>query len=467
MSLEEIARVVDGSLAGAGGSAPSGYSIDTRTLRKGDLFFAIVGQNQDGHKFLAEAAAKGAVAAVISQGAHGAQLPVIVVKDTLRALQDLAGFVRRKLPAKVVAITGSSGKTTTKEMTRHALEAAFQVHASRGNLNNLFGCPLSLLELDPTHQVSVLEMGMSYHGELARLAEIADPDIGVLTNVSGAHLAHFTSVDDVAAAKGELFAGMRQNTIGIFNTDDERCRRIQDSFRGYGFTFGIERPADLTAADYRMEGLEGSSFTVMHVHNGVSRSVQVRSQFVGVHHVYNALAALSVGYMLGISLEAMTERLSALAPLRMRGRLLRLKSSVRVLDDSYNANPAAVVFALGVLKEAELPAEGRKVLVLGDMLELGEGQEEAHAEIGRSIAAAGCDIVVGVGPLTAYALEALSKSAPRSGAKIETLHFNDSDKAAGRVAALARPGDLFLVKGSRGMALEKIVTALKERFGEE
>jgi len=466
LTLQEIAAAAGGHLTGPGAACPTGYSIDSRTIKRGDLFFAIVGPHHDGHRFLSDAAAKGAAGLVVSDLSAipegGVAAPVIAVADTLRALQDLASSMRRRLPVKVVGITGSAGKTTTKEMTRQVLEAAFSVHASRGNLNNLYGCPLSLLELQPVHQISVLEMGMSYPGELTRLAEIADPDIGILTNVSGAHLAHFESLEEVARAKGELFAGMRENSIGIFNSDDERCRRIMGSFKGYAFTFGIEHAADLTATDYRMDGLDGATFEVRHEHNGGLRRVPVRTRFVGLHHVYNALAALSAGYMLGISLEDMAARLGELSPLGMRGRVLRLKESVRVLDDSYNSNPAAARFAVQVLSEAE-PAEptGRRILVFGDMLELGEAGVEAHREIGRVVAASRIDVVVGVGPLAAEMVGAVEGGGKR------THRFGTSDEAAAFVAGQAVPGDVVLVKGSRGVALERVVGALSERFGEE
>jgi len=482
ITLAQVAAAVGGTLRPRPSGpepdllAPSGYSIDTRTLAAGDLFFAIVGPNHDGHKFLTMAADKGALALVVSDAGalSGATAPSILVPDTLRALQDLAAFARRSLPARVVAITGSNGKTTTKEMTRQVLEAAFKVHASRGNLNNLFGCPLALLELNEQHQVSVLEMGMSYHGELARLAEIADPDIGILTNVSGAHLAHFEDLEDVASAKGELFAGMRENSIGIFNNDDEMCRGIMSRFKGYSFTFGMERPADLVATDYRLDGLDGSTFEARHVHNGGSRRVVVKTRFVGLHHVYNALAAMSAGYMLGIDLEAMASRLVLLQPVGMRGRVLRLGESVRVLDESYNSNPASMRSTLQVLADmppppsrsadaagpAETGAPGRRILVFGDMLELGETEVEQHREMGQAIAGSGIDALIAVGSLA-------RETAAAAGGRIEIAHFDNAAAAARHVAEMARPNDVFLVKGSRGMALEKVVAALQERFKEE
>jgi UDP-N-acetylmuramoyl-tripeptide--D-alanyl-D-alanine ligase len=457
--LATIAQVTGGLLRGAGDIVPSGWSIDTRTLKPGDLFFAIVGPNHDAHRFVGQAMQQGACAAVVSDASSPGGGPAVMVADTLRALQDLAAAWRRSLPARVVGITGSAGKTTTKEMTRQAVQTTFSAHASRGNLNNLYGCPLSLLEMAPSHQVAVLEMGMSYPGELTRLAEIADPDIGVLTNVSGAHLAHFASLDEVAEAKGELFAGMRRNATGVFNADDERCRRIMGRFPGFAFTFGIERPADLMATDYRMDGLDGCRFEARHHHNGATRRLEVRLRFVGIHHVYNALAALSTGWMLGIDLEAMSKGLADLAPLGMRGRVLSLGQRVRVLDDSYNSNPAAMRFALDVLRQAEpAAAGGRKVVVFGDMLELGESELEAHREIGRAMAACGADLVVGVGLLAAAAVEEVPGERAR--------HFDNATEAAAFAADTAREGDLFLVKGSRGVGLEKVVERLRERFGE-
>jgi UDP-N-acetylmuramoyl-tripeptide--D-alanyl-D-alanine ligase len=349
-------------------------------------------------------------------------------------------------------------------MTRHVLEGAFRVHASRGNLNNLYGCPLSLVELSAQHQACVLEMGMSTHGELTRLAEIADPDIGILTNVSGAHLANFTSLEDYADAKAELFAGMRDNTTGIFNNDDEQCRRILGQFRGYAVTCGMDRPSDLTASDYRLDGLEGARFEVRHARNGSSRRVLVRTRFAGRHHVYNALMAIAAGYMLGMDLEAAAARLADLNPLGMRGRVLRLKSGVRVLDDSYNSNPGAMRFALQLLREATPAPGGRRLLVFGDMLELGAVEIDAHRDLGAAIGAAGVELAVGVGRLAGVALAALEEQ--RHGG-VARHHFETSEEASAWVARAAHPGDLILVKGSRGVALEKVVAALRERFGEE
>jgi UDP-N-acetylmuramoyl-tripeptide--D-alanyl-D-alanine ligase len=257
---------------------------------------------------------------------------------------------------------------------------------------------------------------------------------------------------------------MRDNTTGIFNNDDEQCRRILGQFRGYAFTCGIDRPSDLTASDYKLAGLEGARFEVRHARNGSSRRVTVRTRFAGRHHVYNALMAIAAGYMLGMDLEAAAARLADLNPLGMRGRVLKLKSGLRVLDDSYNSNPGAMRFALQLLREATPARGGRRVLVFGDMLELGAVEMDAHRELGAAISAAGVDLAVGVGRLAGVALAAVEE--PRHGG-VARHHFETSEEAAAWVARAAHPGDLILVKGSRGVALEKVVAALREKFGEE
>lgn len=457
-SLREIAEAVGGVvLAGDAGGLPSGFSIDSRTLAAGDLFFAIVGARQDGHRYVADALRKGAAAVVVSERAAAPEGAVaIVVKDTTRALQDLAARRRSKLKPKVIGITGSSGKTTTKEMTRQALQGTFRVMASQGNLNNLYGLPLSLLKLEETDQVAVLEMGISTHGEMTRLAEIADPDVGVLTNVYGAHLEFFRDADDYACAKAELFAAMRSSTTGVFNNDDERSRRIASAFSGYAVTFAMDSGADFVAADYRSHGLEGSSFVIRHA----GRSFPARLRFAGSHHAMNALAAIAAGYMLGADIETMSARLAQLDPLAMRGRVLHLNGPIQVLDDCYNANPGGMRAALGVLAQAD-PGPGRKIAILGDMLELGSSSAALHREVGRTLAASGVQEAILIGPLSRDTAAAARESG------FETVRTFDSvEEAIPAIVSGVRPHDLVLVKASRGIGLDRVVAALRERLGE-
>jgi UDP-N-acetylmuramoyl-tripeptide--D-alanyl-D-alanine ligase len=456
-SLREIAEVVNGAVAGADPDVrPAGFSIDSRTLGPGDLFFAIVGPRQDGHRYAAEALAKGAAGAVVSDpsalppGAAG-----VLVKDTTRALQDLAARRRARLAPKVIGITGTAGKTTTKEMTRQVLDGTFEVLASRGNLHNLYGLPLSLLDLEARHQVAVLEMGMSSRGELARLAEIADPDVGILTNLHGAHLEFFRDLDDYVAAKAELFEGMRPGTIGVFNADCERSRRLAGAFRGYAVSFGLDAAADFRGEAFEPDGLSGCRFTVSHS----GRRAPVRLRFAGAHHATNALAAIAAGFMLGCGLEAMAERIARLEPLAMRGRVHRLGRGVLLLDDSYNANPGGVRAALAALAQA---GRRRRLVVLGDMLELGPSAPALHREVGRALASSGAAEVFLIGPLSRHTAEAAREAGLDSLRVFETV-----EEALPEVVRAVRPGDAILVKASRSVGLDRVASALRESLGEE
>lgn len=459
-TLREIAEAAGGRIvgpAGAGESRPTGASIDSRTLKPGDLFFAIAGPRHDGHTFVADAFGRGAAAAVVSNASvvTGGRT-AIVVADTLQALQDAAAARRRRIGARVVGITGSSGKTTTKEMTRQVLSGSFNVMASRGNLNNLYGLPLSLFDLEDDHQVAVLEMGISSHGEMRRLAAIADPDVGILTNLYGAHLEFFADLDDYARAKAELFQAMRPNTTGIFNGDDERSRRMSSSFHGYAATFGMDTASDFTATHYRGLGLEGCSFTFNHS----GRAHTVRLRFAGAHHAMNALAALACGYLMGCDTSGMIRGLEALEPLSMRGQVLRLRGGARVLDDSYNANPGAMRAALAVLAQTEA-GEGRRIAVIGDMLELGTASEDLHGEIGRLLALSGIDHAFAVGQLARVVARAAAAAGFSKVTPLET-----ADEAAELLVETIGPGDVILVKGSRSVGLDRVVAALRERLGE-
>lgn len=401
---------------------------------------------------------KGASGAVVSEAASLPDgTPGIVVGDTTRALQELAIARRRRIKPRVIGITGSAGKTTTKEMTRQVLDGSFRVMASRGNYNNLYGLPLSLLGLEEGDQVAVLEMGISTHDEMDRLAEIGDPDVGVLTNLHGAHLASFADVEDYARAKGRLFQSMRQNTTGIFNADEERSRKLASSFHGFAVTFGTNERSEFRGTGFRSRGLRGSELTVAHG----DRQVPVRLRFAGVHHAMNALAAIAAGFMLGCDLETMAARLEKLDPLPMRGRVLTLGGRVHVLDDSYNANPAAMQAALAVLATAERGG-GRRIAILGDMLELGADEADRHRELGRRIAESGIDLAFLVGPLSAEAVAAARESGFEA-----ARHFESAEEAAAAAREEIGSGDTVLVKASRGIGLDRVVRALEESLGSE
>jgi UDP-N-acetylmuramoyl-tripeptide--D-alanyl-D-alanine ligase len=466
LRLAEIAGATHGDLLpGEGppregaGRTIGGYSIDSRTLQPGDLFFAIVGPRFDGHRFVADALARGAAAAVVARSATATwkDAPALVrVGDTTRALQDLGAHVRRSRALKVVGITGSAGKTTTKEMTAAVLGTRYRTFRSEGNLNNTYGLPLTLLRMPDDREAAVLEMGMSYCGEIERLTDIADPDVGVILNVLRVHLEHFGSLDKIAGAKGELFRTMRRDAIAVYNADDPPTARLGRAFPGRSVAYGIEaKRAAVRAEEIVAEGLGATRFVLRHG----SDAAPARIALPGRHNVANALAAAAAGFALGLRAEEIAGGLETVAPAPMRGTLQRLAGGIELLDDSYNSNPAAMERAIDLLREAA--PRGRRILVSGDMLELGPYERRAHARLGEQVAAAGIEMFVAVGPLSLRAADAARTRGT------ETHHFESSDEAAAFVASATRAGDLVLVKGSRGMKMECVVEALTSAAGRD
>jgi UDP-N-acetylmuramoyl-tripeptide--D-alanyl-D-alanine ligase len=437
----------------------SEYSIDTRTLRPGALFFALVGPNHDAHRFVADAFARGAAAAVVHADPPAPPPgPLIRVQDTTRALQDLAAHVRRRLQARIVTVTGSAGKTTTRAMAERCAATLGPALGSPGNLNNLYGLPLALLALGPQHRSAVLEAGMSRPGELARLAEIADPDVGVLTNVGPAHVEYFGTLEKIAAAKEELFAGMRPGTTAVMNADDARVVAIAGRFARRGgrlLTFGLERESDVSASQVRTDE-SGTSARVRHE----SASAELTLRFHGSHYLLNALAAIGTGLALGGSLAALCRALAKMEPLDQRGNLLSLPGRIRVLNDCYNSNPPALEHALRAL--LQIAPRGRRIVVAGDMLELGPLEAEAHRAAGERVARSGAELFFGVGPRMAAAVES-ARAAGMSGVR----HFTDAEEAAAALEGEVRSGDTLLVKGSRGIHLEKVIQALERAHARE
>ena len=474
MALAEIAAAARGALS-LGADAPAagaartigGWSIDTRTIAPDDMFFAIVGPRVDGHDFVETALERGAAGAVVAKGGPGRwprAAALVKVADTTRALQEIGGHARRRRDLRVVGITGSAGKTTAKEMTAAVLATRWRTHRSEGNLNNTWGLPLTLLRMPDDAEAAVLEMGMSSKGEIARLAEIADPDIGVILNVLRVHLEHFSGIDAIAAAKGELFRGMRPDAIAVWNADDPRVARLGRAFPGPSIAFGLSgRGREVTAEEVTGDGVSGTRFVLRR--GGVR--VPVRLALPGRQHVHNALAAAAVGFSCGIEAEAIARGLATVVPAAMRGVLHRRADGAEILDDSYNSNPAAMERAIELLREAT--PGGRRILGAGDMLELGPYAARAHARVGVLAAGAGLDLFVAVGPLMEKAAAAAGTTSTAGTtptgrrlrpAAMEVRHFQDSAAAAEWLAGAVRPGDLVLVKGSRGMRMERVVQAL-------
>jgi len=454
LTIDEAAAATNGRVSGgAVGAAFTGVSIDSRTLNPGQLFFAIAGPRFDGHAFLAEIAAKGGAGAVVHREVPAPTgLPLVRVVDTTRALADLARHVRRSAGIPVVAITGSTGKTTTKEMTAALLKARGPVLKTEGNLNNQYGLPLMLLKLDAEHQAAVLELGMSAAGELRALANIAQPDVAVITNVAPVHLEFFASVDAIAAAKGEILETLDASGVAVLNGDDARLRRIGERHAGRVLWFGRDRRYDVSAEKWR-----GTAFGMRFDLVLGGQAFDVALPLAGPHFVSNFLAAAAVAHHLGIAPDAIVAAATQLQAAPHRGQLLRLGQGVVLVDDCYNSNPLAVQAAVTALGMA---GGRRRVAILGEMLELGPAGPELHRQTGEQIAA-GVDAVAGVGALSAE----LVAGALAANANLETHHFSDCGAAVAALAELVRAGDAVLVKGSRGVRMETLVEALVQRFG--
>jgi UDP-N-acetylmuramoyl-tripeptide--D-alanyl-D-alanine ligase len=459
LTLEAIAKAVDGRLTGADRPV-GGFSIDTRTLKPGDLFVAIPGERFDGHAFVAAAAAAGAAGAVVSRpraiDPPAADASLIVVGDTVAALQALAAYVRRESGSTVVAVTGSAGKSTTKEIAAEFLSARYRVLRNKGNLNNHIGLPLSLLDLRHRPDIAVVELGMNHAGEISTLVKIAKPEVRVWTNVGPAHLEFFGTVDAIADAKAEIMEGAGSDDLLIANADDDLVMRHAGNFAGRVRTFGIERPADVRALAVRDLGVEG---TVARIRTPVG-DAEISTPLPGMANLANVLAAAAVAIRFDIPLSDIVERSAALKPVARRGEVTRTPTFT-IVDDSYNSNPTALSRALSML--AGETRFQRRVAVIGEMLELGEASEALHRHAGREAAQAGLGALVAVGAAPA---RALAEGAIAAGMPAIDVHYApDSAQAAELAARLVKAGDIVLVKGSRGVRTDVVVDRLKAEIG--
>src|SRR5580692_11252512 len=368
-----------------------GYSIDSRSVRPGELFFAVKGERMDGHDFVTQALEKGAVAAVIRRDRltrYAEKTGLMPVDDTLAGLQTLATAVRRLWAKPLIGVTGSTGKTTTKEAIAHVLSTRFRVLKSEGNFNNHFGLPLMLLKIEPEHDLAVIEMGMSHAGEIAALAKIAQPEIGVVTNVAPVHLEFFDSVASIARAKYELIEALPAGGTAILNGDDEYVSQFGRDFRGTVVLYGLRASADVQAENIEPQGTDGSEFDV------VMGSCRERAalHLVGTHNVYNALAAVAAGLNRGLSPSEAVAALATLAPADKRGQVVKL-GNITVINDCYNCNPKALEAMVDAL--AGMPAK-RRIVVVGAMLELGPAGDDLHRQAGQHIASKKIDALLGV-----------------------------------------------------------------------
>jgi UDP-N-acetylmuramoyl-tripeptide--D-alanyl-D-alanine ligase len=436
-------------------------STDSRTVTEGALFIALKGEKFDGHHYAIEALEKRAGGVLVEERQAGdirwngyASRPVIAVKDTLHALGAIARDRRRRYGTLVVALTGSNGKTTTKEMISVCLETAFPILKTKGNLNNLIGLPLTLLNLTEKERVVVLEMGMNVPGEIRRLTEIAEPDVGLITNIQRAHLEGMGSLERIKEEKGALFRSMRRDGSIIVNQDDPRVVDLAEEFPGQKITFGIDRTADVAAREIRIRGREGTSFIL----RLEGEEAEVCLPLLGRHFVYNALSAIATATLFGIEKGKTIEALEQFQPFSMRMEILSFGKGITLINDTYNANPDSMEMALRTLSEAK--GEGRAIAVLGDLLELGEFSVEAHRQLGKKVAELSIDLLLALGDEAPLVVE----SAIREGLGFERARVVEShSEAASILRGLAREGDWVLVKGSRGMGMEKVVEDLKER----
>jgi UDP-N-acetylmuramoyl-tripeptide--D-alanyl-D-alanine ligase len=455
-----IAMAVGGELVGPGGDRRvAGFSFDTRTLGPGDVFLAIRAE-RDGNAFAGDAVKKGASAVVISDRAllrSGAlaATPAVVVSDALEALQRLARYVRRASGAAVVAVTGSAGKSTTKEIAAELLAARYRVFRNKGNLNNHIGLPLSLLELRRGPDIGVLELGMNHSGEIRALVNICEPDVRVWTNVGLAHLEFFRSVDAIAEAKAEILDGAKPDNLLVANADDDRVMRHAATFTGRISTFGIERSADVRALHVRDLGVDG---TAALVRTPVGEA-EVHTPLPGIANLSNLLAAAAVALRFDVPLPEIAARAAGLKPIARRGEITR-SGGVTILDDSYNSNPRALSKALSTI--AGETRYARRVAIVGEMLELGETSEALHRAAGEEAAQSGLAALVAVGGAPA---RALADGALQGGMNPSVVHYlKDSVAAADLAVTLIKAGDLVLVKGSRGIRMDVVADRLKAEF---
>ncbi len=457
LSLGEVAAILGTSWGGADRNA-QGYSIDSRTLGPGQLFFAIRGPRFDGHQFVEQALERGAVGAVVEGPFRERAQPdlarvLLPVRDTTEALQHLARAVRRKWGRRVIAVTGSVGKTTTKELIAAILSTRLSVHRSPGNLNNHYGLPLALLDLESRHQAAVVELAMSAPGEIASLARIAEPEVGVVTNVAPVHLQFFDSVDSIARAKRELVENLstRGTATAVLNYDDFRVRRFAEGFAGQVVTFGFEEGANFQAVGWRPWKAGGSEFRV----SGPRFAGEFHLELPGRHNVENALAAIAAASLFEVSPADVHNALASFQNLHQRNEILKLPNGVTIINDCYNSNPLGMERMLETLKI--WPDAGRRIVVAGEMLELGPSSPQLHREIGRKCEECGVRWLLAVQGDARFFLE----GAAEAGLPEERGRFFEGVAEVGEFCrGLLRPRDVVLVKGSRRVGLEKVTELL-------
>ncbi len=459
LTVREILKCTRGTLIqGSEELSVSGISTDTRTLDKGNLFVALQGENFDGHNFIENAVERGAVSVLgvsskLEKYKDRLSVALIGVDDSLHALGDIANFWRTRHEVRVIAITGSNGKTSTKEMIAALVGRKYRTLRNVMNLNNLVGVPLTLFNLRREHKIAVIEMGMNRPGEIARLAEIAEPDYGLITNVQPAHLEGLRSLKGIQKAKGELFSGVKENGVLFVNLDDPLIVELAEKTEKHKVTFGESPEADVFLTGIISQDVEGSRFRVRFE----NKETELFLPVLGKHQIKNALAAAAVAWKVGVPLEEIKEGLATHRPVKQRMEVKKLRKDIFILDDSYNANPSSVSAALETV--AEIGKKGRFFAVLGAMLELGPESPRYHRLIGEKVARLGYRGLLSLGELG----REIIKGARGAGMPVEYLYLgqNHADVAT-RLLEWLQPGDWVLVKGSRGFRMELVIEKLIE-----
>jgi len=441
-----------------------GVSIDSRAISSKDIFVAVRGMTHDGHAFLPQVTALGVKGLVVDRRIVGnneiasfkkAGICCVAVKDTVRALGDMAAFHRRRFQIPVVAVTGSNGKTSTKEMTASVMAQKYQTLKTTGNLNNEFGVPLTLLRLDGSHQAAVVEMGMNHPGEIRRLSEICQPDFGIITNVALAHLEGLGTLENVMAAKGELIENIKESGAVILNGDDPCGLRLGASANRRAVYFGHSKDADFRAIDLETKGF-GTRFTLVLPHGSLPAKIQIEIPVPGRFMVSNALAAAAAGYLTGVSAEEIQAGIKAFSPVHGRMNVRKSRQGFFIIDDSYNANPGSMEAAIKTL--VTLKGVQKSVLAAGDMRELGPDSERLHEGIGCIAAQSGVDWLFLTGEFAA----AVKKGAVSQGMARDRVIIGEKPDLAARLMEVLGPKDWVLVKGSRSVGMETVVQLLAE-----
>ena len=461
--VSDIINATAGSLErGNPATTISNISTDSRTLKEGDLFVALKGENFDGHDFVCQAIEKGAVGVVVSREIQGlgdlikklsANPCIIIVKNTTIALGDIARCYREKFNIPIIGITGSNGKTTTKDMTSAILSGKYNVLKNEGNLNNTIGLPLTLFRLSNEHQIAVLEMGISIPGEMSQLVRIAQPSLGVVTNVSATHLEFLGSIEGVAKEKQKLVEFSKD---AVLNADVELVAKMAKVVKGDVIFYGIKSSADVIAKDIVLDQDGRPEFTVS-IKKPVNAEEKIKLPSIGRHNIYNALAGISVGVVFGVEIDIIKFAIESYQPMSMRMQKIII-DGVTLINDTYNSNPVSMKLAIDFLRE--LKTSGRKILVVGDMLELGEKSDELHDSIGKYIGeTCSTDMLITVGEKASIIAESAIKSGISEDA---VLVCKNNSEASDHLHRILKNGDIVLIKGSRGMKMEEIVKSLQK-----